>query len=107
MSCIIEISEKGSSPIVTIQGKLIRTDVSRLSAILSEHQTPRSGKIIIDMNATEFIDSYAIGALIKAWQALKEHQCSLIICTKHPLIRSLLKNTRLDTAFVVVDNIEA
>jgi anti-sigma B factor antagonist len=106
MSCKITISAKGPTPVVQIQGKLIRKDVSRLSIILTQQLTSQSGKIIIDMNATEFIDSYAIGAIIKAWQALKERHCDLVICTNHPLIRSLLKSTRLDTAFRVVDTID-
>jgi anti-anti-sigma factor len=103
MSFKLQISQHGSDPLVRVEGKLTSKEADLFSATVISEAPWGCKKIIIDMNAIELMDSHGIGALIHVWQTLKARNCNIILYTAHPQIRDLLKHTRLDKAFTVVN----
>lgn len=62
--------------------------------------------IILDMGATEYFDSSALGALVAFMKEVKSGGGRLILCNTSRNIRTLLKLSRLDSIFTIAESLE-
>ena len=63
------------------------------------------GKVIIDLNGTESIDSGGLEALLGVQDALRERAGDLKVTTNNKVNRKILEVTRLDEQLEVFDSV--
>jgi anti-anti-sigma factor len=63
------------------------------------------GKVIIDLNGTESIDSGGLAALLAVQDALRERSGDLKITTNNKINRKILEVTRLDEQLEVFESV--
>ena len=63
------------------------------------------GKVIVDLNGTESIDSGGLEALLTVQDALRERSGDLKITTNNKINRKILEVTRLDEQLDVYDSV--
>ncbi|GBF52194.1 undecaprenyl-phosphate galactosephosphotransferase [Microcystis sp. 0824] len=62
-------------------------------------QTPTPGKVILDLNATQFMDSSGVGALVHNLKAARAENIELVLANVHPPVMGVLSITGLDQLF--------
>jgi exopolysaccharide biosynthesis polyprenyl glycosylphosphotransferase len=62
-------------------------------------QTPTPQKVILDLNATQFMDSSGVGALVHNLKAAREKDVELVLANVHPPVMGVLSITGLDQLF--------
>lgn len=56
-------------------------------------------RLAIDLHALPFINSAALGYLIKAYKSMEEQGGELVLCRLQPAITQIMEMTNLDTVF--------
>ena len=59
-------------------------------------QTPTPEKVILDLNATQFMDSSGVGALVHNLKAARAENIELVLANVHPPVMGVLSITGLD-----------
>ncbi|GAL92735.1 undecaprenyl-phosphate galactosephosphotransferase [Microcystis aeruginosa NIES-44] len=62
-------------------------------------QTPTPEKVILDLNATQFMDSSGVGALVHNLKAARAENIELVLANVHPPVMGVLSITGLDQLF--------
>jgi anti-sigma B factor antagonist len=94
--------EQGRSMVVAPEGPRLDAEAAPafrealLDAIDRGH-----GKLIIDLNSVDFIDSSGLGALVTAFKRLKgaDHDGDIRLANVHPPVSSVLEIIRLNRVF--------
>ncbi len=63
-------------------------------------------RLAIDLHALPFINSAALGYLIKAHQGMEKQQGELALCRLQPALVQLLEMTELDTVFPAFETVD-
>jgi anti-sigma B factor antagonist len=63
--------------------------------------------IVVDFQATTFIDSSGLGVLVSAQKRVGSQGGHLLFCGLNPQVKMIFELTSLDQAFAVFDNLEA
>ena len=101
----IEVRTENEMPIVVLRGE---ADVSNAQALRAQlDRVPVSQGAVIDMQALEFLDSTALGAIVAFGKRLKDSGGELHLVITHPAIRRLFEITNLDTIFPIVERLDA
>ena len=93
------------TPVVAVSGEVdlfTAPDLKRhVERALDEH----SGRLVVDLTDTTFIDSSSLGVLIGAHRRLAEHDTPLVVVTENQSVRKTLRITGLDGLFTVVGSV--
>jgi len=73
---------------------------------LTGHIAEKPGKIILDLEATEYFDSSALGALVAFMKEVKAYGGQLVLCNLSRSLYTLLKLSKLDQLFVISETLE-
>jgi anti-sigma B factor antagonist len=101
MSLIDVKSEHGVS-VVDLLAKRLDASMA-VSFKESMHELIKSGKsrLVLNMNAVQFVDSSGLGALVSVLKALGPSQGTLSITNLQPGVVGLFKLTRMDKVFSI------
>jgi anti-sigma B factor antagonist len=73
---------------------------------LSDFIKEKPPKIILNLQKTDYFDSSALGALVAFMKDVQAYDGRLILCNLSRSIFTLLKLSRLDSIFLIADNID-
>ena len=86
------VTTSGQDPVlVTAAGEFDFDSSERLRSALMTAAQDYDGQVVLDLSATEFLDSIAIGVLLQAWQRLKSADRELVIRAPNLRIRRVLQ----------------
>ncbi|MER5457080.1 STAS domain-containing protein [Micromonospora sp. NPDC002389] len=88
--------------VVTIAGD-VDLDTGDALELALRHATDMGGHVVVDLGRTDLIDSTALGLLVRAHHRVAERGATLCVAARSPLIRQVLRVTRLDEVFPLVD----
>ncbi|EYT61719.1 anti-sigma factor antagonist [Dietzia sp. UCD-THP] len=91
-----DIRETGTAVVVAPTGRLNMVAAPGLRDQLLELVDGGSRRVVVDLSATEFIDSSGLGALISGLKAARQAGGDLRIAAPNEQVKSVLKLTRLD-----------
>ncbi|MBB1023133.1 MULTISPECIES: STAS domain-containing protein [unclassified Dietzia] len=91
-----DIREAGTAVVVQPTGRLNMVAAPGLRDQLRELVDGGSRRVVVDLSATEFIDSSGLGALISGLKAARQAGGDLRIAAPNAQVTSVLKLTRLD-----------
>lgn len=63
-------------------------------------------RLVIDLHTLPFINSHALGYLVKAYKGLREQDGEFALCRVQPAILNILEMTNLDALFPTFQTIE-
>jgi anti-sigma B factor antagonist len=82
--------------VIRPEGRLTATTVPQLRTAVDELVAAGSSRIVVDLGATEFVDSSGLGALIGGLKAARLAGGDLRIAAMTEPVRRVLKLTNLD-----------
>lgn len=69
-------------------------------------QNNKSGRLIVDLQEVNFVDSTALAALVQQMKHCRQQQGDLVLVNFQQPVRIIFELTRLDKAFVIQDSVE-
>ena len=93
-----------SATVVAVTGELDLYEVPKLDAALDEVEdaTP----VVVDLAEATFVDSTALGSLVRAHRQLAERGCELLLAVREPQIRKLFEVTGFDRLFRIFPSVD-
>jgi anti-sigma B factor antagonist len=85
--------------LVVASGELDISATPRLSTVLAVASTTRAGRLVLDLTDVAFIDSTALGTILKAAAQLDEAGTHLAVVVPEGPVRRLLEMTNLTQRF--------
>lgn len=92
----LTVTPGGDYTVVRPEGRLTATSVPQLRKAIDESIAGGGIRIVIDLEATEFVDSSGLGALIGGLKAARLAGGDLRIAAMTEPVRRVLKLTNLD-----------
>ncbi len=102
----IERSDHGVAAVIRPVGEFDVASADLLRAVFQESITPTSSKLILDLAATTFLDSTALGAIIAAGKRASGLGGWVRLVAPPTNIRKVLRVTSMDTVFGLYDTVE-
>ncbi|MFK7845578.1 MAG: STAS domain-containing protein [Rhodothermales bacterium] len=90
--------------IVKLPEKLMMANAADARASLKEIVGAGSGKLIIDLADTEFMDSSGLAVLVSCLQAARKKDGDVYLVRMGATVRALIELTRLHTVFQIFDD---
>lgn len=103
----MRIEEKliGNVLVVSLQDRCLDASVAApLKKRLHEHTDQGCGKLVLDLQKVEFMDSSGLTVIISTLKVLKEQGGRLVLCGVGAELTSLFQLTRLNKVFEVYPN---
>jgi anti-sigma B factor antagonist len=102
----VDMAEHSGCCIVTVQGQVDLTTAPELRARLNDAMADGRPVVVVDLTATDFLDSTALGALVAAHKRLRAHGGQIrLVCTS-PHILKVFQITSLDRVFALHETVE-
>jgi anti-sigma B factor antagonist len=95
------------TPVITLAGILDMNDVARLRAELKRLVQEGHKKIIVDLDALEYLDSSGLGVLVGALARIREQDGDLPIVVSNPRNRRVFDVTKLSYVFTLYPSLSA
>lgn len=102
----ISQTETGDAIVMTLVGEFDIAGTDLLRATFRDAITATSNKLVVDLAATTFLDSMALGAIVGAGRRASAWGGWLRLVAPPPNIRRVLRITELDTVFGLYDTVE-
>jgi anti-sigma B factor antagonist len=92
--------------ILGLEGKFDIEEASRFESAINEVLPEKIPLIALDMEALTYIDSSAIGSIIKSMNLVKNYGGELVLIGLAPRIRNIFELARLESFFVIKEKSE-
>jgi len=93
----------GGIAIIRCQGRLVVQDaVSTFQEEVEKHSL-ETKKYVLDLGAVSYVDSGALGALVRLVGTLRAHHGDLKLCHVSPFVQEVLRATNLHGVFYIYD----
>ena len=93
-----------SVDIVKLPERLMMADAASARAILKDIIDQGSGKLILNLSATSFMDSSGLAVIVSGLQAARKRDGDIYLCGMSKTVRALFELTRLQTVFQIFDD---
>jgi anti-sigma B factor antagonist len=97
----VSVSERAGWSVVAVIGELDLATAPQLRQQLVGLVNQGATRLLVDLRATEFIDSIGLGVIIGALKRVQPVGGELAVVCNTPRIRSVFEVTRLDTIISV------
>lgn len=98
----VEVVEGGV--LVLPEGDIDLSRSPSLRASLRQAQSTRPGRLIVDLEQVDYMDSSGIATLVEALQNVRRNGGAMILCCMKERVRSIFEIARLDTVFTIVES---
>jgi anti-sigma B factor antagonist len=95
---------EGGVDIVKLPERLMMADSADARTSLKEIINSGSGKLILDLASTTFMDSSGLAVLVSSLQAARKKNGDVYLVNMSNTVRALFELTRLHTVFQIFDN---
>ena len=107
MDLTLATREEDGRAIVAVGGEIDVYTAPKLRDQITELVSNGSYKIVIDLEAVEFLDSTGLGVLVGGLKKVRAHDGSLeLVCTQERLLK-IFRITGLAKVFVIHESAEA
>lgn len=95
----INKSSRNNLPVLQLKGRFDAHEVEPVHAWLVDQVKAGGAKIIVNLEAVNFIDSTALSTLVRGLKLCREKSGDLHLCSLQQPVRVIFELTRLDKAF--------
>jgi len=93
--------------IVEVSGRLALAEVAEARGKLKDIAETGTGKLIVDLSGTTFMDSGGLSVLVSAFKATQGRQGRMVLAAPTANIQSLIELTRLQQIFEIFQTRES
>ncbi len=95
---------EGDAAVVSVGGEVDNDTAPQMRQAIATAFTDGASRVVVDLTATDFLDSSGLGALVGA---SKEHsaQGALVLVCPRPQLRKLFEISRLNEVFEIYDDV--
>lgn len=101
-----DVTHRDGWTVVTPRGQLDVATAPDFRQQLVEAQFSEDQRLVVDLDAVEFVDSMGLGVLIGGMKRARSHGGAFVVRCTRERIRKLLALTRLDEVLEVVDSVD-
>lgn len=103
----LEVTESGGSAVLTVRGEVDMYTAPKLRQKLVELVAQGRYRIIVDLEAVDFLDSTGLGVLVGGLKRVRTHDGELgLVCT-HQRILKVFEITGLTKVFTFYESVDA
>lgn len=107
MDLRLDVSQRGEWSIVEVGGEVDVATAPRLREQLISLVGDGRYRIVVSLEAVDFIDSTGLGVLISGLKRVRTHGGEFAVVCNEPRIMKVFEITGLDTVFNVVPTLDA
>jgi len=100
----LEYHTRDGVDIVRLPERLMMADAAAARASLKDIISKGSGKLILDLTDTTFMDSSGLAVLVSGLQAARKKDGDVYLVGMGTTVRALFELTRLHTVFQIFDD---
>ena len=101
------VTEHDGVAVLAVQGEVDVYTAPRLREKLVELVTQGKHRIVVDLEAVEFLDSTGLGVLVGGLKRVRSHDGDLsLVCTQHRILK-VFEITGLTKVFAIYDTVDA
>ncbi len=97
---IVQSEPDAQTTVVSVEGDLDLSTAPRLKWMLVDALEQGHRRLIVDLSATTFMDSTALGVLVAVWRRLESGERLTIVCTS-PDVLKIFEYAGMDGAFAI------
>ena len=103
----LDVTEHDGVAVLAVQGEVDVYTAPRLREKLVELVTQGKHRIVVDLEAVEFLDSTGLGVLVGGLKRVRSHDGDLsLVCTQHRILK-VFEITGLTKVFAIYDSVDA
>ena len=99
--CVKEVRHEGSAIVVTLAGVVDLHHTLHVHRALVAACEQRPERLIINLEAVEYMDSSGIGTLVEIYRRVKAFSGKLLLCGLNDRVYSIFEITKLDKFFKI------
>lgn len=103
----LDVKEQKGVPVLAVSGEVDVYTAPRLREKLVELVSQGNYRIVVDLEAVEFLDSTGLGVLVGGLKRVRTHDGSLsLVCTQQRILK-VFDITGLNKVFTIHDTVDA
>lgn len=102
----LQRTDRSGIIVCRLEGKFDIEQTERFENFINEIIAEKPQHLGLDLNGVEYIDSSAIGSVIKLLNLVKNHGGEMLLFGMKPLILNVFKLAKLDNFFKILSNEE-
>ncbi|MEQ6903567.1 STAS domain-containing protein [Nocardioides sp. YIM 152588] len=107
MDLTLSTRETAGRTVIAVGGEIDVYTAPKLRDTISELVAGGSYRLVVDMEAVEFLDSTGLGVLVGGLKKVRAHDGALeLVCTQDRLLK-IFKITGLAKVFVIHDSVDS
>src|SRR5882762_8985329 len=103
MQFVVQSQKVGGVAVIHCEGRLVVSDGVRALQEEVEKHSLETKKYILDLGAVSYLDSGALGALVRLVGTLRAHRGDLKLCQVSPFVQNIFRATNLHGVFCIHD----
>lgn len=100
----LEYQTQDGIDVVRLPERLLMANAADARAALKEIVSKGSGRLILDLTDTTFMDSSGLAVLVSSLQAARKKNGDVYLVSMSATVRALFELTRLHTVFQIFDD---
>jgi anti-sigma B factor antagonist len=102
---IVQSEPDPQTTVVAVEGDLDLSTAPRLKWMLVDAIEQGDRRLVVDLSATTFMDSTALGVLVAIWRRLEDGERLTVVCAK-PDVLKIFEYAGMDGAFAIFSTLE-
>ena len=102
----IDVTERDGCTVVAVRGEVDLATAPTLKNRLLELVAGGSREIIVDLTATDFLDSTGLGAVVAAYKRVRAHDGNLTLVATAARVKRVFEITNLDRVVPICASID-
>ena len=103
MLFVVQSQRVGGVAVIHCQGRLVVSDAVRALQEEVEKHSLETKKYVLDLGGVSYLDSGALGALVRLVGTLRAHGGDLKLCQVSPFVQNVFRATNLHGVFCIHD----
>src|SRR5256886_337135 len=103
----LDVTERNGFTILAVRGEVDVYTAPRFRERLIELVSEGKHRIVVDLEAVDFLDSTGLGVLVGGLKRLRSHDGDMILVCTQPRILKVFEITGLTKVFSIHDSVES
>lgn len=103
----LDVTQRGAYAVLAVQGEVDVYTAPRLRERLVELVSQGTQRVVVDLEAVDFLDSTGLGVLVGGLKRLRSHDGDLSLVCTQPRILKVFEITGLTKVFAIHDSVDA
>ena len=103
----LDVTQNGGATVLAVRGEVDVYTAPKLRQKLVELVAQGKYRIVVDLEAVDFLDSTGLGVLVGGLKRVRSHDGDLVLVCTHQRILKVFEITGLTKVFTIHDSLDA